>query len=88
MMLLSVLLLFLVFGEVVGPRELHILFVVSRTGWFVSSGVIPMVDYAMQEINNRSSILSNYTISYEEILDSKVCLSCDQLLALFPSVSW
>ncbi|XP_011409909.1 PREDICTED: gamma-aminobutyric acid type B receptor subunit 1-like [Amphimedon queenslandica] len=70
-MFLSVLLLFMVTGEVVGPRKLYILFVVSRTGSFVSSGVIPMVDYAIQEINNRSSILSNYTISYEEVLDSK-----------------
>ena len=73
-MMLLIFLLFLVFGKVVEPHTLHISFVVSKTGSFVSSGVIPMVDYAIQEINNRSNILSNYTLSYEEILDSKVCL--------------
>ena len=47
-------------------------YITTLTGDFVSSGGIPIVDKALQEINNRSDILENYTLSYTEILDSKV----------------
>ena len=41
---------------------------------FVSSGSIPVVDLALEQINNRTDILSNYTLNYTAILDSKVSL--------------
>lgn len=39
---------------------------------FVSSGSIPVVDLALEQINNRTDILSNYTLNYTAILDSNV----------------
>ena len=39
---------------------------------FVSSGSIPVVDLALEQINNRIDILSNYTLNYTAILDSEV----------------
>ena len=41
---------------------------------FVSSGSIPMVDLALEQINNRTDILSNYTLNYTTILNSNVSL--------------
>ena len=41
---------------------------------FVSSGSIPVVDLALEQINNRIDVLSNYTLNYTAILDSKVSL--------------
>ena len=41
---------------------------------FVSSGSIPVVDLALEQINNRTDILSNYILNYTAILDSKVSL--------------
>lgn len=41
----------------------------------VTIGSIPMIDYAMEEINNSSHILPNYTLHYKKILDSTV--NCD-----------
>lgn len=64
--------LFLLFCGAVESHTLHFSFVVSKTGAFVSSGIIPLVDYALQEINNRTDILSNYTLTYGKVLDSKV----------------
>ncbi len=39
---------------------------------FVSSGSIPVVDLALEQINNRTDLLSNYTLNYTAILDSEV----------------
>ena len=41
---------------------------------FVSSGSIPVVDLALEQINNRADILSNYTLNYTTILNSNVSL--------------
>ena len=38
----------------------------------MSSGSIPVVDLALEQINNRTDILSNYTLNYTTILDSNV----------------
>ena len=57
------------------PREkilLNFSYVTSKTGGFVSSGSIPVVDLALEQINNRTDILSNYALNYTAILDSKV----------------
>ena len=57
------------------PREkilLNFSYITTKTGGFVSSGSIPVVDLALEQINNRTDILSNYALNYTAILDSKV----------------
>lgn len=57
------------------PQEkipLNFSYITTKTGGFVSSGSIPVVDLALEQINNRTDILSNYTLNYTVILDSKV----------------
>lgn len=51
---------------------LNFSYITTKTGGFVSSGSIPVVDLALEQINNRTDILSNYTLNYTAILDSKV----------------
>ena len=47
-------------------------YITTKTGSFVVSGGIPVVDLALEQINNRTDILPNYTLSYTNILDSEV----------------
>ena len=51
---------------------IHFPYITAKTGSFVSSGGIPAVDLALEQINNRTDILPNYNLSYTTILDSKV----------------
>ena len=51
---------------------LYFSFIITKTGSFVASGAIPVVDLALEQINNRSDILPDYTLNYITILDSKV----------------
>ena len=51
---------------------LHFAYITSKTGGFVASVGIPIVDWSLEMINKRDDILQNYTLSYTEILDSKV----------------
>ena len=51
---------------------LHFSYITTKTGGFVSSGSIPVVDFALEQINNRTDILTNYMLNYTSILDSKV----------------
>ena len=51
---------------------LHFSFITTKTGSFVASGAIPMVDLALEQINSRTDILQNYTLNYTTILDSAV----------------
>lgn len=51
---------------------LHFSYITTKTGSFVISGAIPVVDLALEQINSRTDILPNYTLSYTTILDSKV----------------
>ena len=53
-------------------KTLHFSYITAKTGSFVSSGAIPVVDLALEQINNRTDILPNYNLSYTTILDSKV----------------
>ena len=46
----------------------------TKTGFFRASGAIPVVDLALEQINNRTDILPNYTLSYTTVLDSQVQL--------------
>ena len=50
----------------------HISYITAKSGGFLSSGAIPVVNLALKQINNRTDILPNYTLSYNTILDSKV----------------
>ena len=51
---------------------LYFSYIVSKTGSFISSGAIPLVEYALEEINNNSEVLQNYTLTHSDILDSGV----------------
>ena len=51
---------------------LYFSYITTKTGGFVASGAIPVVDLALEQINNRTDILPNYTLNYTTILDSKV----------------
>ena len=52
--------------------SLNFSYITTRTGSFVSSGGIPAVDLALEQINSRTDILPNYTLNYTTILDSEV----------------
>ena len=51
---------------------LHFSYITTKTGSFVASGAIPVIDLALEQINNNLSILPNYTLNYTTILDSEV----------------
>ena len=52
---------------------LHFAYITTKTGGFVASGGIPIVDWSLELINERDDILQNYTLSYTpDVLDSKV----------------
>ncbi len=54
--------------------ELYFSFITALTGSPQSSGGIPVIDLALNQINNDSRLLPNYTLKYTEVLDSKVTL--------------
>ena len=51
---------------------LHFAYITTKTGDTIASGGIPIVDLALQMINERDDILQNYTLNYKDILDSGV----------------
>ena len=57
-----------------GKISLNFSYITTKTGLesFVTSGAIPVVDLALEQINNRTDILPNYTLNYTTILDSEV----------------
>ena len=67
-----ILLISLSFGYAADKIPLYFSFITSKTGGFISSGAIPIIDKALEQINNRSDILQNYTLQYTKILDSNV----------------
>ena len=52
--------------------SLHFAYITTKTGDFVASGGIPIVDMALKMINERDDILQNYTLNYTDVLDSGV----------------
>ena len=71
--LLSVVLLWLCACGSAGEKTpLYFSYITTKTGSFRASGAIPVVDLALEQINNRTDILPNYTLSYTTTLDSQV----------------
>ena len=63
--------------------SLNFSYITTKTGSFVSSGGIPAVDLALEQINNRTDILPNYTLNYTTILDSEVRIEQQTACLLF-----
>ena len=55
-----------------GKFPLHFAYITTKTGGFIASGGIPIVDMALKLINERDDILQNYTLNYTDVLDSGV----------------
>ena len=54
---------------------LYFSYITTKTGAFIASGAIPVVDLALEDINNHSDVLVNYTLNHStNILDSNVSL--------------
>lgn len=51
---------------------LYFSYITTITGDLTIAGAIPVVDLALEQINNRTDILPNYTFNYTTIRDSKV----------------
>ena len=66
------------FGYTADKIPLHFSFITTKTGSFLASGSIPIIDKALEQINSRSDILENYTLQYTEVQDSEVrIMTCD-----------
>ena len=61
---------------------LHFAYITTKTGGFVVSGGIPIVDWSLEMINERD-ILQNYTLNYTDILDSKVSILKNTLIYIW-----
>ncbi len=53
-------------------RDLYFSFITALTGSPLSSGGIPVIDFALEQINNDSRLLPDYNLKYTQVLDSKV----------------
>ena len=51
---------------------IHFSYITTITEGYGAAEGIPAVDLALEQINNRTDILPNYTLNYTTILDSKV----------------
>ena len=54
------------------PRDIYFSYITTVSGPSITSGVLPVIDTALDEINNNEEILTNYTLTYGEIMDSEV----------------
>ena len=63
--LLCLLQLYLVRSQVAANNttELYIAYITSFGGQYVSSGTVPAVEMALEEINSRADVLPNYKLS-------------------------
>ena len=55
-------------------EPLHFSFITALSGGSTSSGGIPIIDFALEQINNDSRLLPNYTLQYTTVLDSEVLI--------------
>lgn len=53
-------------------KDLHFSFITALSGGSTSSGGIPIIDYALEQINNDSRVLPDYNLRYTTVLDSEV----------------
>ena len=67
-------------AEQTTKSKLHFGYITTITGSFLASGGRPAVDLALKIINERDDILQNYTLAYNDILDSGVILNGITLL--------
>ena len=58
--------------EVNGSRSLYFSLMVSSAAGLNTSGVVPAVDQALQDINSDSAILPGYSLHYTRVADTKV----------------
>ena len=77
--------LFFVVSALPNSTSIYFSYITTITGaGFRSGGAIPVVDLALEQINNRTDILPNYTLSYRTIHDSKVKkYSCNRVSSLY-----
>lgn len=79
-MLLHALFLFLAAssGPASGATPLYFSFITSFGQFgYNASGVVPAVDLALEQINNRSDLLAGYKLGYLRLQDSKASAECD-----------
>ena len=76
MRLLMILLVSVCYSKIVVTanlkKDLHFSFITALSGGSTSSGGIPIIDYALEQINNDSRVLPEYNLQYTTVLDSKV----------------
>lgn len=53
-------------------RDVYFSFVTALTGSPLSSGGVPVIDFALEQINNDSRLLQDYNLQYTTIMDSQV----------------
>ena len=53
-------------------KDLYFSFITALSGGSTSSGGIPIIDFALEMINNDSRLLPDYNLQYTTVLDSKV----------------
>ena len=53
-------------------KQLYFSFITAMTGGSTSSGGIPIIDFALEQINNDPRLLPDYSLNYTTVLDSKV----------------
>ena len=73
---LCLLLLWLNVADTGRVKPLYFSYITANSSSFVPSSGIPVVDLALQQINNRTDILPDHTLSYTTILDSQVITFC------------
>ena len=57
---------------IAAKKDLHFSFITALSGGSTSSGGIPIIDFALKEINNDSRVLPDYNLQYTTVLDSEV----------------
>lgn len=59
-------------SHVSSKEQLYFSFITALSGGSTSSGGIPIIDLALEQINNDSRLLPDYELQYTTVLDSKV----------------
>ena len=54
------------------PKHIYFAFMTTFSGSFISSGTIPAVELAIEQVNNDSLLLHGYVLNYTRITDTEV----------------